>query len=234
MSQAGSFGNSGGGGSAFTSIVVQTFTSDGTYTPTPGMKYCIVECVGGGGGGGGTLANASSFYVGGGGGGGGSYSRTIASSSTIGASQTVTIGAGGAGGAASGANNGQNGGNTSLGSICTSNGGSGGNGGDGNNSTNGGLGGLVGTGDFTFPGNAGGVSSFQNPSLGTGRTSPGGNSFFGQGAPEGFYPMSGYGPGFSGTGYGAGGGGGLSVSGVDNISSGANGTSGIVVITEYI
>ena len=34
-------------------VVVQTFTSSGTYTPTSGMLYAIIECVGGGGGAGG-------------------------------------------------------------------------------------------------------------------------------------------------------------------------------------
>jgi len=218
----------------FTSINVQTFTSNGVYNPTAGMKYCQIECVGGGAGGGGTVGNGSSFYCGGGGGGGGSYSKTIADAATIGASQPVTIGPGGTGGAANGVNNGGDGGDTSLGVICIAKGGSGGLGGNGNNSSVGGAGGIVGTGDLTFPGNSGGVSSFQNPSNGTGRTSSGGNSFFGQGAPEYFYPMTGYGPGLPGTGYGGAGGGGLSVSGNATTSAGGDGSAGVVIITEYI
>ena len=37
-----------------TQVVTQTFTSSGTYTPTAGMVFCIVEVQAGGGGGGGT------------------------------------------------------------------------------------------------------------------------------------------------------------------------------------
>ena len=36
----------------FTSVVMQVFTSSGTYTPTAGMQYCIIQMVGGGGAGG--------------------------------------------------------------------------------------------------------------------------------------------------------------------------------------
>jgi hypothetical protein len=160
------------GGSAFQSVNIQTFTASGTYTPTAGMKYCIIEAVGGGGGSssgtnggnggnttvgslitcnggfagnflsgapggqGGTstggnvniqggssqsqssvIIGGSSYFSGGGavafsthniaansgagaagprvGGGAGGYSRLVASAATIGASQVVTIGAGG-------------------------------------------------------------------------------------------------------------------------------------------
>lgn len=38
----------------FTRVNIQEFTSSGTYTPTSGMKYCIVQIVGGGGASGGT------------------------------------------------------------------------------------------------------------------------------------------------------------------------------------
>ena len=41
-----------GTGAAVNSVVVQTFTGSGTYTPTTGMLYCTIEVVGGGGGGG--------------------------------------------------------------------------------------------------------------------------------------------------------------------------------------
>ena len=64
----------------------QIFTSSGTYTPSPGMVYCIIEAVGSGGGGGGAQGAGSQVYTGGGGGPGG-YSRLVASAATIGASQ---------------------------------------------------------------------------------------------------------------------------------------------------
>ena len=108
------------GGAGFTSVVTQVFTSSGTYTPTTGMDYCIVEVVGGGGGSGGIAATTTSNSLSPGGGGGG-YARKLFASATIGVSQTVTIGAGGTAGAA-GNNNGGAGGTTSLGSLISATG----------------------------------------------------------------------------------------------------------------
>ena len=105
-----------GGGGGFTSIIIQTFTSSGTYTPTSGMARCIVEVVGGGGGSGGLAApgtTAERRAVSGSGGGGG-YACKVFTSATIGASRTVTIGAGGTAGAA-GNNAGGTGGTTEFG-----------------------------------------------------------------------------------------------------------------------
>jgi hypothetical protein len=45
----------------------QIFTASGTYTPSAGMIYCIIECVGGGAGGGGGAGSATSVLQGGGG-----------------------------------------------------------------------------------------------------------------------------------------------------------------------
>jgi len=104
------------------SIVSQTFTASGTYTPTSGMTFCIVEAVGGGAGGGGVVCDAA-YALWAGGGGAGGYSRKVTTAALVGASQVVTIGAGGAGGAFGA---GSNGGDTSLGSICIAKGGSGG------------------------------------------------------------------------------------------------------------
>lgn len=73
-------------GTAFTRIVVQVITGSSTYTPTSGMLYCIVELQGAGGGG------PSGSQAGGGAGG---YCRKVFSAATIGASQTVTMFAGG-------------------------------------------------------------------------------------------------------------------------------------------
>ena len=80
-------------------IVTKIFTANGTYTPTVGMSYCIIECVGGGGGGGGASDFGSiNNVITGGGGGSGGYSRKKASAADIGVSKTVTIGAGGTAG----------------------------------------------------------------------------------------------------------------------------------------
>jgi hypothetical protein len=96
-------------------INVQTFSTPGafTYTPSFGMSYCIVEVLAGGGGGGGCIAAATSWSVGGGGGGGG-YAKQIFTTSQIGASQALVIGAGGKAGM-SPATPGGTGGNTSFG-----------------------------------------------------------------------------------------------------------------------
>ena len=34
-------------------IAIKVFTASGTYTPSPNMTTCVIECQGGGGGGGG-------------------------------------------------------------------------------------------------------------------------------------------------------------------------------------
>ena len=107
----------------FASIAVQTFAISGTYTPTVGMKYCQIECIGGGGGGGG-VGDSTSSSIGMGGGGSGGYSRKTVAAAAIGASQVVTIGAAGVAGTGAGANGG-NGGVTSVGGICVANGGGG-------------------------------------------------------------------------------------------------------------
>ena len=129
----------------------QIFTSSGTYTPSPGMTACVVECIGAGAGGGGMAASAGGGQSAAGGGGGGGYSRKICTAADIGTSKAVTIGAAGAGGAA-GNNNGIAGGDTSVGSLCIGKGGSPGIAGA---NGAGGAGGVAGTGDFSVPGQIG-------------------------------------------------------------------------------
>ena len=98
-------------------INIQIFSANGTYTPTPGMLCCIIECIGGGAGGNGK-DGAASTYIFGGGGGGGAYARKFASAALVGASKAVTIGAGGSGGPGTSTSAGTAGGDTSVGSIC--------------------------------------------------------------------------------------------------------------------
>lgn len=142
---------------AFVSVNIQSFTSSGTYTPTSGMLYCIVEAWGAGGGCGGTANTSSSQVCVSGAGGGGEYIRTTFSAATVGASQTVTIGSGGTAGTA-GDNAGGNGGNTTLGSLLTAHGGSGGAGGAAITNTSnytyvsGASGGSGGSGDLVISG----------------------------------------------------------------------------------
>ena len=111
------------GGASINQVATQIFTASGTYTPTTGMVYCIAETIGGGGGGGGANGGVGQSEVGGGGGAGG-YSWEVLTAATVGASQTVTIGAGGTGGAI-GATGGA-GGTTSLGALTQGTGGAGG------------------------------------------------------------------------------------------------------------
>src|SRR6266516_2600538 len=101
----------------FNNVVIQKFTSNGTYTPTAGMKFCIVEAVGGGGGGGGCASAAVNIGAGGGGGGAGGYSLVRLTAAQVGVSQTVTMGTAGSAGT-SGNNAGGNGGDTSVGARC--------------------------------------------------------------------------------------------------------------------
>lgn len=98
---------------------VQLFTTPGaaTYTPTTGMKTCVVEVLGAGGGSGGCPATSSTQYSAAAGGGGGAWAKVLLTSAQIGSSQTVTIGAGGTAGTTSGS--GGVGGSSTFGAIIT-------------------------------------------------------------------------------------------------------------------
>lgn len=112
-----------------------TFTADDTFNPQGWSLSCDYLVVGGGGGGGG-------WHRGGGGGGG----QVVSGSTTISASQAVTIGAGGTGGG-TGSSPGPastQGGTSSLGSIASAVGG--GRGGGGNDAYAAGTGGSGGGG----------------------------------------------------------------------------------------
>lgn len=212
------------------SVNTQIFISSGTYTPTPGMVYALVEVIGGGGGGGGCDGTTGISGAAGGGGGSGSYSKSYLSAATIGVSQAVTIGLGGSGGAA-GNNNGSNGGVSSFGSLVTANGGGAGLGSIDNPGINiygfGGPGAAAGTGDLAIPGNGGGTgiiyaSNYPLSGIGAG-------SFYGAQT-----QISINAAGQNGNGYGCGGGGGSSAAPTQPAQPGGNGSDGIVIITEYI
>lgn len=219
-----------GSGAGITVVTTQTFTSNGTYTPTSGMVYAQIEVVGGGGGGGGaSLTSGGGQIATGGGGGGGEYAIGVFDYVAIGASQAVTIGALGAGGVA-GNNAGSNGGNSSVGALISANGGSGGGGGpptigniDGGDGGTGGAGGSL-----RFPGGPGG-NGFSVSAGSILNGGAGGISRFSMGT----RPINSSSAGDNGTGYGGGGGGaanGLAAS----AKAGGNGTAGVVYITEYI
>ena len=209
------------------SIVIQVFTGNGTYTPTSGMIYALVEIVGGGGGGGGAATGAGGQSAAGSGGGGGEYARGVFSAATIGASQIVTIGAAGTAGAA-GNNNGGGGGTSSLGALITTVGGSGGSGSP-SSAIYGLVGGTGGTGgsggSFRVAGQVGGTS-FGVTSLGI--SGCGGSSMLGLGGASRHDAV-----GLVGSGYGAGGSGGACDSSTSELA-GAAGTAGYILIVEYV
>jgi len=210
-------------------IVIQTFTSNGTYTPTTGMDYCIIEVLGGGGGGGGAAATSAIQFSSGAGGGGGEYERGAFSAATIGASQAVTIGAAGA--ANSGAAGG-NGGTSSVGAIISAGGGIGGGtiAAAAGGLLNGSAGGSGGSGgSLVIGGNTGGYAWFSTAS-GFLVGGNGANTIYGAGGGAQTTPNT---AGFSASSFGSGGGGasnGLSQAAI----AGGSGGAGIVIITEFI
>lgn len=105
----------------------QELTSSGTWTKPSSATLVYVEAIGGGGGGRGATAAPS------GGGGGGGFASKIILASTLSATESVVIGAGGAGGLNT---NGADGGDTSFGVALVAKGGTGG-------KTTGGLGGGI-------------------------------------------------------------------------------------------
>lgn len=219
----------GGGGGGFSSVVIQTFTSSGTYTPTSGMDYCIIEAQAPGGGGGSADAG-SSTYVGASGGEAGEYRRAVFDAATIGASQSITIGSVGAGGSGNGGNGG-NAGDVSVGALMTANGGNGGPG-TGSGASQGvlapGTGGGTGSGGISVPGGAG-QRGFSNSAALLGIGGFGGDSVLGKGGAGGDAQNSR--TGIAGRGYGGGGGG--AANNTTTAQNGGAGAPGIVIITEF-
>lgn len=214
------------------SVNIQIFTASGTYTPSTGMIVCIIECVGGGAGGGGAATTSANTVCAGGGGGAGEYAAGVFSASTIGASQTITIGAAGSGGAA-GNNNGTDGSATSVGSLISANGGTHGNGSPAGGAGTGGAGGTGGSGGtIRFAGQTGGSG------LALLTNSPATNYLY-YGGYGGVCPFSmGGAPGLNSAGGNASGngGGGAGAGLLPNATQqgGGNGSKGFVKITEFI
>lgn len=216
------------GASGFNNVVIQTFTASGTYTPTTGMLYAVIEVQGGGGAGGG--ASGSTVGVGSGGGGGG-YSMGVFSAASVSTSQVINIGSAGAG-----VSNGTGGagGSSSVGALITATGGSGGivNNGTGTTYSTGGTGGSGSGGTINITGSTGGTSSNVGTGLtitsGDGATTRFGNGGFGIAGVNGSGLTA---TAQAATGYGCGGGGAFTSSG--NKAGGAGG-AGIINIWEYI
>ena len=205
----------------FGSLNVVTFTSSGVYTPGPTVRWITVECCGGGGGSAGSAATTAAQRGLLAAGGGGGYARASFPVASLLPNVSVTIGSGGAGGAA-GQNNGTAGGATTfLGITC--NGGSGGVAVAVGSSVEsfGVFGGSASGGDVNINGGNTQTSYYGNPF----EISPGGNSILGQ--------ISGTGNTASSIAYG-GGAGGFWRNGSEAALAGSAGSSGIVIITEYL
>jgi hypothetical protein len=116
---------------------VDVYSTAGSTTWTKPSWATSIEVIligGGGGGGSGRKGAAGTLRCGGGGGSGGGFSTTIFPASYVGATETVTVGAGGTGGASqttnsTNGNNATNGGDTSFGTKLYAPGGGGGAGG---------------------------------------------------------------------------------------------------------
>lgn len=215
----------------------QTFPSSGTYTPSTGMLYCIVDAVDGGAGGGG-VKSSGSFSAVAAGGYGGAYGRVRLTAAQIGASKTVTIGAGGAGGANTGGN-GVSGGATSLGSLLV--GAAAAAGAGSTNATNGQAvsptsnGSSFGTADFSIPQKKPGLGIVNASGSSYAFGSNGGDSIWGDGGNAGTAAGVSAAAAFAGgngNGYGAGGAGAIAYA-ISTGAAGGNGANGYMIITEY-
>jgi len=188
---------------ASTPPAIKVYTGSSTYTPTAGMQRCLIFLTGGGGGGGAGSSCCSVIDSGGGGGAGGTIVR-LYTSTDIGSSKTVTIGAGGGAGSAGGA--------SSLHGLSAGGGAAGTN-------LNGGAGGSCSGGNVNARGGYGGSGTSNITNGGCGGT--GGASFWGTGGRGGTSTS-----GVSSLTYGGGGGGGRS-------SSGGAGSAGVCFIIEF-
>ncbi|NLS29902.1 carbohydrate kinase [Escherichia coli] len=209
-------------------IQCQLFKSSGTYTPTKGTKFIIVEIVGGGGAGGGCQVCYPNNAACGGGGMSGEYVKARVDNPTV---TTVTIGYGGTGASAS---VGAPGGTTSFGNTIIAKGGLG-----GNVLAEGTAPGVVGPyGAYTEPGFTGANiigsgSGYSSPgvrysgSLAMG--GPGGDSILGAGAGS----QAIVGEGINANGHGGGGGGACVYGGATQQRAGGSGMAGIAIIWEY-
>ena len=202
--------------SGYTQVNRQVFTGNGTYTPTADAKFIDVEVLAGGAGG--ASSNGASHC--GGGGGAGGYARKVFDIAVIGATEAVTVGAGGAAGV--------NGGASSLGALISATGGT-----AGSSAQYVGVGGAGGAGtggDYNITGGSGSTAAALTITFEVG--SYGGSSIYGSGGAAQQSGAIDDRNGNAGIGYGAGGAGSLSPGG--GSKTGGAGTGGIVIVTEYI
>jgi hypothetical protein len=204
-------------------------TATGTYVPTPGTLFALVEGCGGGGAGGGVNSTGTTNSLAAGGGAGGTYSRVWLTAAQIGAGLAATIGAGGT--AVAGGNGGA-GGQTSLAAFLTAPGGGGGFLASTSASPACGQAGALGTGDASIQGADGGAGLWFNSATITSFGGFGGSSqFAGMRVPPNGSASSNT-AGVAGRNYG-GGGTGASSMGVTGTPAGGAGAPGAIMVTEY-
>lgn len=228
-------------------VTLQAFTTPGAnvYTPTAGMKHCIVISTGGGGGGGGADATTTNDPAGAGGGGAGGTCIEAFSAATIGANQTVTIGSAGNAGSGTNGTNGTAGGNTTFGALHTANGGAFGTGtGIVTNSVNvaaGGAGGVPSGGLLNITGGDGddgiGICIDGTIDASYGMGGSGGASFWGGGgkqvtAATASITTTGSIAGVAGKAYGSGGSGAAIFNTATGVNGGA-GAAGVCLVIEF-
>lgn len=216
-------------------IGIQRFTASGSYVPTPGTQYVIVEAVGGGAGGGGCSTPGTGNVSAAAGGNSGSYGK---GKFAITGSVSVTIGVGGSGGLASatptGATIGGAGGDTKFGAFMT---------------CPGGLAGLA-SNSFSIPNICQSIPPKSNPvtggdissidgeaggngfALGAGISGKGGSNPLGAGGASVGSPGNVSVAGNNGTGFGTGGSGAFAGSLASGKNGGA-GSPGVVIVWEY-
>ncbi len=215
---------------------IRVYDTPGSYTwnRPAGLKYVIVTVVGAGGAGGGALSGTTGASAGSGGGGGAS-AKVLIDASALGASETVTVGAGGVG--AAGADGGA-GGASSFGSHVSCGGGAGGLYGPDSGSSGvgvaGGAGGNVtissGTKLLGADGMPGAPARYTSAYDG-GASGAGGGCSFGIGATcKGWFD---YGDGIPGAPPGGGGSGAYNRSSSTVDRPGGNGADGLVIVEEY-
>lgn len=189
--------------------VVRTYlaaASPATWSKPAGLKYVVVEVQAAGGAGGSSSTGGSDIGAAGGGGAGG-YARKTIAAGTLGATETVTIGA--------------SGNPSSFGSHASATSGSGG---QGSVTGAGGTGGTASSGDINAAGQAGTNGSADNAAGTTRWGGVGGAGHFGGGGAGATGSNS---AGVASGNYGGGGGGGT------GSSAGGAGGPAIVIVTEY-
>lgn len=201
--------------------ITRYYTSSNTWTKPSNLDFVVVEVVGGGSGGGSVNAEA----VGGGGAAGGYAVKKIAAAS-LGATETVTIGAGGAANSA--------GGTSSFGAHCSATGGAAPP--AGGAVAQGATGGVGSGGDLNLDGEDGGGGII----AGTAATSEpgiagrGGSSRYGGGGRGAVVALDvGSGTGDNAGNYGSGGGGSVNLN-AGGSAAGGTGSGGLVVVHEYV